>query len=114
MQRIMESLGNWMSSNRLRLNASKKQYIWLGNGQWLKNIDPQSISADFPYFVFVTSVRNLGVVLGHELTFSKHLLISYAVLEFFSCSNCGSFPVHFHPIVPLELQGSMSTFCETE
>ena len=43
----METPGNWMSSNRLSLNASKMQFIWLGNGHQLKNIDPQAISADF-------------------------------------------------------------------
>jgi hypothetical protein len=73
MQRAMEALGYWMSSNRLRLNASKTQFIWLGNWQQLKKIDPQAISADFPHFVFSTSVRNLGVVLDQELTFSEHL-----------------------------------------
>jgi len=62
-----------MSSNRLRLNASKTQFIWLGNGQQLRKIDPQAISADFPNFVFSTSVRNLGIVLDQELTFSEHL-----------------------------------------
>ena len=29
MQRAMEALGNWMSSNRLRINVSKTQFIWL-------------------------------------------------------------------------------------
>jgi hypothetical protein len=73
MQQAMEALDNWMSSNRLRLNASKTQLIWLGNGQQLKKIDTQSISTFFPHFVFSTSVRNLGVVLDMELTFSEHL-----------------------------------------
>ena len=70
---VHKLISNWMSSNRLRLNASKTQFIWLGNGQQLKKIDPQAISADFPNFVFSTSVRNLGVVLDQELTFSEHL-----------------------------------------
>src|SRR6218665_3799739 len=30
MNRTMEALGSWMSSNRLRLNPLKTQFIWLG------------------------------------------------------------------------------------
>ena len=35
MSSIMGALGAWMSSNRLRLNPSKTQFIWLGTRQQL-------------------------------------------------------------------------------
>src|SRR6218665_137931 len=33
MSQTMEALGSWMSSNRLRLNSHKTQFIWLGTRQ---------------------------------------------------------------------------------
>jgi len=62
-----------MSSNRLRLNPSKTQYIWLGTRQQLDKLDLESLSAEFPTFAFSTSVRNLGVILDQELSFTGHI-----------------------------------------
>src|SRR5688572_31616197 len=39
MSLAMESLGAWMSSNRLRLNSLKTQFIWLGTRQQLAKLD---------------------------------------------------------------------------
>lgn len=75
----MVALDNWMSSNRVHLNASKAQFIWLGKWQELKNIDPpppQATSAHFRCFVFSASVSNRCVVLHQELAFSEHLNLS--------------------------------------
>ena len=33
--RIIEAVRDWMSSNRLRLNADKTQFIWLGTSHFL-------------------------------------------------------------------------------
>ena len=68
-----DSLSAWMSSNRLRLNPTKTQYIWLGTRQQLEKLDLDSLSAEFPTFAFSTSVRNLGVILDQELSFAKHI-----------------------------------------
>src|SRR6218665_2986833 len=35
MHQAMGALADWMSSNRLRLNAQKTKFIWLGNRQQL-------------------------------------------------------------------------------
>lgn len=59
-----------------------------------------TLSTDFPFLVFSTSVCNLGVVLEQELTFSEHFNI-FAVFAFYSYSNWGSFPVHFNPMTHL-------------
>ena len=61
------------SSNRLRLNSSKTQYIWLGTRQQLAKLDLASLATDFPHVTFSTSVRDLGVILDQELTFSEHI-----------------------------------------
>src|SRR5688572_32821626 len=62
-----------MSSNRLRLNPSKTQFIWLGTRQQLAKLDLCALSTQFPLFTFCTSVRDLGVILDQELTFTQHV-----------------------------------------
>src|SRR6218665_1069870 len=70
MSQATDALNAWMSSNRLLLNPHKTQYIWLGTRQQL---DPESLSAEFPTFLFSTSVRDLGVILDQELSFGEHI-----------------------------------------
>src|SRR5678815_1500850 len=67
------ALEAWMSTNRLRLNPSKTQFIWLGTRQQLAKLDLPTIAADFPQFVFSSVVRDLGVTLDQELTFARHI-----------------------------------------
>src|SRR6218665_2146035 len=52
-------LDSWMSSNRLSLNPSKTQLIWLGTHQLLLKLDFAMLAAQFPQFTFLTSVRDL-------------------------------------------------------
>ena len=37
-------IDEWMSSNRLKLNADKTEFIWLGTRQQLRKIDVRSVS----------------------------------------------------------------------
>ena len=53
----------WMSSNRLRLNPSKTQYIWLGTRQQLAKLDLAAMAVRFPHIAFSLSVRDLGLTL---------------------------------------------------
>src|SRR6218665_3921020 len=39
MHQAMGALADWMSSNRLRLNAQKTKFIWLGNRQQLAKLN---------------------------------------------------------------------------
>lgn len=73
MSSATDTLSAWLSSNRLRLNPLKTQFIWLGTRQQLAKLDLNSLSAEFPLISFSTSVRDLGVILDQELTFTKHL-----------------------------------------
>ena len=73
MQIAIDSLQSWMSINRLRLNPSKTEFIWLGTRQQLAKIDFSALSTAFPLFSFSTSVRDLGVILDQELSFTKHI-----------------------------------------
>ena len=64
---------DWMSSNRLKLNPSKTQYIWIGNKIQLAKIDRQALLQRFPGIVFETSVIDLGVVIDEELKMDAHV-----------------------------------------
>jgi len=58
MNRAMEALEAWMSSNRLRLNSSKTQFIWLGKRQQLAKIDLEALAQEFPQITFSQWQRN--------------------------------------------------------
>src|SRR6218665_348123 len=60
MSQATDALNAWMSSNRLLLNPHKTQYIWLGTRQQLDKLESESLSAEFPTFLFSTSIRDLG------------------------------------------------------
>src|SRR6218665_149927 len=68
----IDTLQAWMSSNRLRLNPTKTQFIWFGTRQQLAKIDLGSLAIKYPHFTFSSSVRDLGVTLDQELTFVRH------------------------------------------
>jgi ribonuclease P/MRP protein subunit RPP40 len=71
--RAMETLEAWMSSNRLRLNPTKTQYIWFGTRQQLAKIDMKALALEFPLVTFSPFVRDLGIILDQELTFTRHI-----------------------------------------
>src|SRR6218665_1244494 len=62
-----------MSCNRLSLNPSKTQLIWLGTRQHLLKLGFALLGAQFPQFIFLTSVRDLGVTLDNTFSFSAHI-----------------------------------------
>src|SRR6218665_3021847 len=62
-----------MSSNRLSLNPSKTQLIWLGTRQQLLKLDCALLAAQFPQLTFLSSVRDLGVTLDNTFSFSAHI-----------------------------------------
>ena len=59
-----------MSSNHLRLNADKTQFIWLGTGNFLGNRDTQAINT---ILSSTDVVNNLGVYLDSELTLERQV-----------------------------------------
>jgi len=73
MSGTMDALEAWMSSNRLRLNPSKTKFIWLGTRKQVAKLDFTTLTSEFPHYAFSTTVRDLGVQLDQELTFTPHL-----------------------------------------
>lgn len=62
-----------MFSTRLTLNSSKTQLIWFGTRQQFGKLDYTLYSNSSPYFIFLSSVRNLGMALDSTLTFPQHI-----------------------------------------
>lgn len=58
----------WMSSNRLKLNSDKTQFIWLGSRQQLQKLGVDDIQLNNHVVAFQSSVYNLGVHLDSHLT----------------------------------------------
>ena len=67
MSQALDVLGAWMSSNRLRLNPSKTQCIWLSTGQQLAKIDLAALASEFLQFGFYHCSRY-----WHRITFARH------------------------------------------
>ena len=59
MNRSIVTLTSWMAANRLLLNPSKTQAIWLGVHRQLEKIDWQKLSSLFPHH-WRRLVQNIG------------------------------------------------------
>lgn len=60
-------VNKWMSSNRLKLNADKTEFIWLGTHQQLEKISRQPLTIGGQVVPPVHFARNLGVILDDQL-----------------------------------------------
>src|SRR6218665_586426 len=60
---VSDVIGAWLSSNRLRLNPGRTQFIWVGGRVQLSKIDLSILLERFPGVLFSTTVRDLGVTL---------------------------------------------------
>ena len=63
----------WMSSNRLKLNSDKTQFIWLGSQQQLQKIEIESVTLLEDTGVFQPTVTDLGVTIDGLLTMREHV-----------------------------------------
>jgi hypothetical protein len=66
-------IDRWMSSNRLKLNADKTQFIWLGTRQQLEKIRNIQLTVDGVDVTPLDCVRDLGVTLDSQLTMKQHV-----------------------------------------
>jgi hypothetical protein len=62
-----------MSSNRLKLNGDKTQFIWLGSWQQLRKVDVDSIQLGSNQLPFRDSVNDLGVTIDSRFTMKGHV-----------------------------------------
>jgi len=61
-----------MSSNRLRLNAGKTEFIWLGTRQQLAKLNMSPLQIKNQAITPLDKVRDLGVIIDSKLTVESH------------------------------------------
>ena len=69
----IEEIDRWMSSNRLKLNSEKKQFIWLGSRQQLSKVGVDHIHLGNHAVTAQSTVCNLGIHLVGQLTMKVHV-----------------------------------------
>ena len=62
-----------MTANRLKMNADKTDFIWLGSKHQLAKIHPQSIVLEAVHVSVSSVVTCLGVQFNSQLTFTPHV-----------------------------------------
>ena len=73
MSNCVESVASWMSSNRLRLNPSKTELIWLGTSRRLQHCAVLTMSVCGADVRPVGCVRDLGVLIDSNMTLLNHV-----------------------------------------
>src|SRR5688572_33074245 len=69
----LETVHDWMSANRLRLNPSKSQFIWFGTTRARCRIDKNALASASLAGQSCNVVRDLGVLLDGGLTMADHV-----------------------------------------
>ena len=62
-----------MQSNRLKLNADKTQFMWLGSRQQLLKTQARTLVLDGVTIEIAETAKNLGVIFDAELTLEAHV-----------------------------------------
>ena len=62
-----------MSSNRLKLNTDKTQFIWLGSRQQLQKVSVNAVHLGTDVVNFQTTVGTLGVTIDSQMTMTAHV-----------------------------------------
>ena len=73
MSNCVESVASWMSSNRLRLNPSKTELIWLGTSRRLQHCAGLTMSVCGADVRPVECVCDLGVLIDSNMTLMNHV-----------------------------------------
>ena len=69
----IEHVKSWMTSNRLRLNPSKTELIWLGSNRRLHHCPADKVRISNADIQPVESVRDLGILINGAMTLTTHV-----------------------------------------
>ena len=72
MTACISEINFWMTSNRLKLNTDKTQFLCAGTRQQLSKVTMNSIVLDGVNIAFSDEITLLGVVIDREMTFATH------------------------------------------
>ena len=89
-------IDEWMSSNRLKLNADTTQFIWLGTHQQLHKVDSNQIQLGSDVVKLQTTVNNLGVTILTTTYQWRNTFSGFASLHFISYVRSDLSVHHWH------------------
>ena len=69
----VSEIESWMSSNRLKLNASKTESIWIGTRRQLSKVEEEALMVGGQSITPMVKVRDLGVYIDRKLTMEAHV-----------------------------------------
>ena len=73
-QSALGSISSWMAANFLSLNASKTEFMLIGNRQQLAKLNQTGLTLpDGSLIESSKTARNLGIVFDNHLTFHEHI-----------------------------------------
>ena len=69
----IETIKDWMSSNRLRLNPDKTEFIWFGSSHNLQRVQQTPLTVGAASIKPCSTVRDLGVYFDNTLNMKDHV-----------------------------------------
>ena len=73
MSNCVAEINEWMGSNRLKLNPSKTELIWLGSSRRLEHCPVGELNIAGVPIKPATHVRDLGVMIDNDLSLQAHI-----------------------------------------
>ena len=73
MLNCVAEIDEWMGSNRLKLNPSKTELIWLGSSRRLEHCPVGELNIAGVPIKPATHVRDLGVMIDNDLSLQVHI-----------------------------------------
>ena len=71
--RALEDIHIWMDSSRLKLNADKTQFIWIGSSRQIAKVKVNEIQVSGVSVPLSTTVNDLGMKVDSSLSMSDHI-----------------------------------------
>jgi len=71
--RCISDIANWMTSNRLKLNTKKTQFIWLSSSYFTVSVSHLPLSVGGLTVFPDDTVQNLGMMFDAQLTMGNHV-----------------------------------------
>jgi len=73
MSSYIDSIAEWLRSNRLQLNAAKTEFLWSSSGRRVDQVPSALIRAGTDSISLASSVRNLGIYLDSNISMTTHV-----------------------------------------
>ena len=67
-------VNDWLRANRLRLNATKTQVMWMGSPQQISQVDVGHVPVLSEHIKVVESAGDLGVVIDRQLSLPAYVV----------------------------------------